>query len=85
MELKREINNTNELENLLSNIAWCYIGKNDYKRATEYIDSAFTTCSTYCSDNFLMDAFLGLGYIAQGRDELFDAEKFFIESYNISK
>ena len=71
LTLKKQSDDRFDIEQLLLNIGWCYVHKTQYELANEYFDAAFAECSEACSDKFLIDAFLGLGYIAkhQGKFE----------------
>jgi tetratricopeptide (TPR) repeat protein len=84
-ELRRNLKNTSDLDQLLLNIGWCYIDQGTYSVARAYIDSAFAMCKDNCSDIFLIDAFLGLGIIAQNQKEFDNAERHLIKSYLLSR
>ncbi len=82
--LKNTINNLDDLDQLLLNVGWCYVKKADYDQGSKYIHDAFTRCAGNCSEKFLIDANLGLGYIALYQQKMTNAKKYFINSYSLA-
>ena len=85
LTLKEQSTNRYDVEQLLLNIGWCYVNKTQYGIAYNYFEAAFTECNETCSDKFLIDAFLGLGYIARHQEEVAKAEEHFINSYSLAR
>jgi tetratricopeptide (TPR) repeat protein len=85
LTLKEQSTNRYDVEQLLLNIGWCYVNKTQYDIAYNYFEAAFAECNEACSDKFLIDAFLGLGYIARHQEEVAKAEEHFINSYSLAR
>ncbi len=81
----KESKSHDSMDQLLLNIGWCYINKKEYDQASRYFFLAHAQCNGVCSDKFLIDAYLGLGYIARYKRKTVEAEKYFISSFLLAK
>ncbi|HEX6223134.1 MAG TPA: tetratricopeptide repeat protein [Chryseolinea sp.] len=85
LSLKNQTDNKYDLDLLLVNIGLCYAYSNLCREATRYIDDGFSKCNNNCSDDRLVQGFLGYGIILFHEDEYSKAEKQFLKSYTLAK
>ncbi len=83
-ELRREIGNEVDRDILLINMSLCYSSNKNFVNAKAYLDEAFSLSSEDLSDDFLMHAHYGLGFMFFNQDDFSKAEPEFLRSYSES-
>ena len=68
-----------------TNISLCYAHLKDYVNAQYYAQQSLTKCGPKCSDAFRMHLQYAMGVISHGLQHYDGAERYFLESYSLSK
>lgn len=75
---------SNGLPVVLSNIGLCYAQLGDYVEGRRYLEKSLTECGDACAGQDMMNIEYGFGIIALGEQEIYEAEKHFLKSYEFA-
>ena len=72
---------SSELLVVLSNVGLCYAQLGDFVEARRYLERSLSECGDDCAGQDMMNIEYGFGIIALGEQEIYEAERHFLKSY----